>query len=417
MASPNPHRDPAAPLWNRAWLTRNVLALGLVSLLTDTATEAIIPLLPAFLMTLPGAGPVALGLIEGAADSVASLLKLVSGRAADRLGRNRPLVLAGYALSSLARPFIALAALPSHVLAVRVADRVGKGLRTSPRDNLIAGSVPASQRGTAYGFHRSMDHAGAVVGPLLAVLFLTLGTSKTPNLRLLFALTAIPGALAVLAILAGVRESAPAASAKAAAPEAKAALPVGRLARFLVPLAIFTLGNSSDVFLLLKAGTGGGGAAKVPLVGLPLLWMGFHVVKMLASTPGGRLADRLGRVRTIGLGWAVYALVYAGFAFAHSRAAVIGLFVVYGLYYGLTEGAEKALIADLAPAASRGTAFGWYHATVGLLALPAGLLFGGLWSRYGDAVAFGVGAGLALAALVLLVALAPAREKGGTLRA
>ena len=415
MTSPTPNRPPAdPPMWNRAWLTRNVLALGLVSLLTDTATEAIIPLLPAFLMTLAGAGPVALGLIEGAADSVASLLKLVSGRAADRLGRNRPLVLAGYALSSLARPFIALAAIPAHVLAVRVADRVGKGLRTSPRDNLIAGSVPANQRGTAYGFHRAMDHAGAVLGPLLAVVFLTFWTK---NLRLLFALTAIPGALAVLAILGGVREAAPPAPATPRPSAPPVPLPAGRLARFLVPLAIFTLGNSSDVFLLLKAGTANGEAGKIPLVGLPLLWMGFHVVKMLASTPGGRLADRLGRVRTIGLGWAVYALVYAGFAFAHSRAAVIGLFAVYGLYYGLTEGAEKALVADLAPAASRGTAFGWYHATVGLLALPAGLLFGGLWSAYGDAVAFGVGAGLALLALVLLVALAPSRAKGGTLRA
>jgi MFS family permease len=386
-------------------MTRNVLALGLVSLFTDTATEIVVPLLPVFLTTTLGAGALALGWIEGTADAVASLLKLVSGRVADRLGRNRPLVLAGYALSSIARPVIALAAVPAHVLAVRVTDRVGKGLRTSPRDSLLARSVPEKARGTAYGFHRAMDHAGAVLGPLLAIGFLTFVST---DLRLLFALTAVPGVLAVAAILIGVREIA--SKEKAATAATGEPLPAGRLARFLVPLAVFTLGNASDVFLLLKAGT-----EKVPLIGLPLLWMAFHVVKMLSATPGGRLSDRIGRRRTIALGWSVYALVYAGLAVTTSRAAIAALFIVYGLYHGLTEGAEKALVADLAPAGARGTAFGWYHATIGILALPAGLLFGGLWERFGPATAFATGAGLAFAALALLVALSPGRAKEGTL--
>ncbi|MBI4701244.1 MAG: MFS transporter [Deltaproteobacteria bacterium] len=357
----------------------------------------VLPLLPAFLAAL-GAGAFALGWIEGLAEAVASVLKLASGRWADRLGRSRPFVVAGYSLSSLVRPLVALAAASWHVLAVRVVDRVGKGLRTSPRDALIAASVDPADRGAAFGLHRAMDHTGAVLGPLLAAAFLTFWSS---DLRSLFWLTAIPDAGVILLVALGVRE-APAAAAAATAPAPSAtpgpaARPRRALATVLVPVGIFTLGNASDVFLLLKAG-----AVHAPLVSLPLLWMGLHVVKALLSVPGGRLADRWGRRRTIALGWLVYAAVYLGFAFAQTRAAVVGLFLVYGAYHGLAEGPEKALVADLAPRGRGGTTFGWFHLTQGLLALAASVLFGSLWEWAGSAAAFITSAALAAVAVVLL---------------
>jgi MFS family permease len=380
----------------REWL-RPVLLLGLVSLFTDVASEAIIPLLPWFLTTTLGAGALVLGLIEGLADATASVLKLLSGRWADRLGRTRPLVLAGYALSSCARPLVALAGSAWHVLAVRMADRTGKGIRTSPRDALLAASVPSTERGAAFGLHRAMDHAGAVIGPLLAAGFLTF---VSRDLRALFAWTALPGAAALLVLWLGVRE-APSRPEPAREEEACAAAG-GGLARFLLPLGLFTLGNASDVFLLLKAG-----GTRAPLTALPLLWMGLHVAKMVASVPGGRLADRVGRRKVIAAGWVVYAAVYTGFAFAQDPVVVGGLFVAYGLYHGLTEAAEKALVAEMAPRARRGSAFGWYHLTLGLLALAASLLFGGLWEHAGSRAAFLTSAALALLAVLALAVLRP----------
>jgi len=382
---------------SRSWLTRNVVLLGVVSLLTDTATEMIVPLLPVFLGTL-GAGALALGWIEGLADAVASVLKLLSGRWSDRTGRRRPFVIGGYGLASVARPFVALATAAWHVLAVRVVDRVGKGLRASPRDALIAGSVEADQRGAAFGLHRAMDHTGAVLGPLLAFGFLLVWPSE---LRTLFWLTAVPGAAAVAVVVFGVREAAD------STPRPTVASGVdgprdGRLLRLLVPLGLFTLGNASDLFLLLKAG-----ATQTPLVTLPLLWMGLHVVKMLASIPGGRLSDRWGRTRTISLGWIFYAAIYAGFAFAESQAVIWVLFVAYGIYHGLTEGAERALVAELVPSARWGTGFGWYHLTLGGLTLAASVLFGGLWEVFGSQAAFLTSAVLALVAVISLAVIGP----------
>ncbi|WP_428265858.1 MFS transporter [Haliangium sp.] len=382
---------------SRSWLTRPVVLLGVVSLLTDTATEMIMPLLPVFLGTL-GAGALALGWIEGLADATASVLKLLSGRWSDRIGRRRPFVLGGYGLASLARPFVAAATAAWHVLAVRVADRVGKGLRTSPRDALIAGSVDEDQRGAAFGLHRAMDHAGAVLGPLIAFGFLL----AWPNeLRTLFWLTAIPGAAAVAVVVFGVREAtdAPADEPGDRDPDGPHD---GRLLRLLIPLGLFTLGNASDLFLLLKAG-----ATRAPLVTLPLLWMGLHVVKMLASIPGGRLSDRWGRTRTIGLGWVFYAGIYAGFAFADSQATIWALFVAYGIYHGLTEGAERALVAELVPSVRWGSGFGWYHLTLGGLTLVASVLFGGLWEAFGSRTAFLTSAALALAAVLCLAVIGP----------
>lgn len=385
------------------WRNRNVVMLGVVSLLTDIASEMVIPLLPFFLTTTLGAGALALGWIEGLADASASVLKLFSGRWADRLGRNRPLVLAGYAISSAVRPLVATATAAWHVLAVRVTDRAGKGIRTSPRDALIAGSVESRAHATAFALHRAMDHTGAVLGPLLAAGFLAF---VSQDLRVLFWLTAIPGAAAVLVLWLGVRETATPERLPEDRTSAAATEPPGeanrRLVRFLVPLGLFTLGNASDVFLLLKAG-----GARAPLTTLPLLWMGLHVVKTAASVPGGRLADRVGRPRVIAAGWIFYAAVYAGFAFAESQPAIWGLFLVYGLYHGLTEGAEKALVAQIAPPRKRGTAFGRYHFTLGMLTLAASVLFGAIWELAGSRAAFLTSAALAVVAVMALVILRP----------
>ncbi|KIE41434.1 MFS transporter [Geobacter anodireducens] len=375
-------------------ISGNVLILGMVSFLTDVSSEMIYPLLPLFLTTVLGAGPAFLGVIEGVAESTAALLKLVSGIVSDRTRSRKGLVLAGYALSSLARPLVAAATGPAAVLAVRFADRVGKGVRTSPRDALIADSSDSTVRGKAYGFHRAMDHAGALVGPLLATLLLA---GAALDLRTVFWLSAVPGLLAVLLIILRVRDVE---RKRTSDGSILGAVPRGGLRRYLAVLVLFTLGNSSDAFLLLRAGQLG-----VPPARIPLLWAFFHLVKMLASTPFGALSDRIGRRRVIVAGWAVYALSYLGFAAAASEPVCWLLFAVYGTFYGMTEGTEKAFVADLVPAEARGGAFGWYHFAVGVGALPASVLFGLIWERAGQGAAFLFGAGLAALAAVLLLAL------------
>ncbi|MCC6749879.1 MAG: MFS transporter [Deltaproteobacteria bacterium] len=388
-----------------AWRSRNVVTLGTASLCTDVASEMVMPLLPTFLQRELGGGPAVLGRIEGTADAVSSVLKLFAGRWADRLGRNVPLIVAGYLIASAARPLVALARVPWHVLAVRVVDRVGKGIRTSPRDALIAASVPAAQRGRAFGFHRAMDHTGAVIGPLVAAVLLSLWSA---DLRRIFGWAALPGGLAVLVLLFGAREApAPKASGGSAgtADEPLDDPPDGlALVRLLVPIGLFGLGKASDVFLLVKAS-----ATRAPLLELPLLWMVFHLVKATVSVPGGQLADRIGARGTIVLGWLVHATVFVAFAFAEAQWMIWTLFVVYGVHHGLTEGAEKALVASLART-RRGTAFGWYHLTVGLIALPASALFGQLWDGFGPRVAFLASAGLAAAAVLALVTLVRVRR-------
>lgn len=377
-------------------ISGNVLILGLVSFLTDVSSEMIYPLLPLFLTAVLGAGPAFLGVIEGVAESTAALLKLVSGIWSDRVRRRKPLVLAGYGLSSVVRPLVAVATGPLAVLVIRFADRIGKGVRTSPRDALIADSVDPGLRGRAFGFHRAMDHAGAFVGPLLAAALLATWVS---DLRIVFALAAIPGLLAVLLIAMKVRESAAVESA-AALPTGDSFLnlvPRGPLRRYLLILLLFTLGNSTDAFLLLRAGELGVSAAHIPL-----LWAFFHVVKMASVYPFGALSDRLGRRGMILAGWGVYALAYLGFARAQSEWQIWVLFAFYGLFYGLTEGTEKALLVDLAHPAERGAAFGWYNFAIGIGALPASLLFGAIWQQFGPQAAFGFGAGLAALAALLL---------------
>ena len=373
------------------------MALGWVSFLSDVGSDMIYPLLPDFLTRTLHAGPAALGLIEGVAEATASFMKMASGWWSDRSSKRKPIVAAGYSIAALARPLIGLAATWGQVLAIRFADRVGKGIRTSPRDALLADIVPPADRGRAFGLQRAMDNAGAVAGPLLAALLLKF---VFDDVRSVFLLAAVPGVLAVAVLVLRVRE---APRREPAAPGSASAAPPGRLPRrFWTVIGIFvlfTLASSTDAFLLLKAGSAG-----IPVWQLPLLWALFNGVKAAAGVPGGALADRIGRLPTILAGWTIYAVAYVGFAFAAGPTQIWGLFAFYALFYALTEGAERALVADLVPADFRGRAFGAFHASIGLASLPASLLFGIWWKVFGPRVAFLIGAGIAVVAAAALAA-------------
>jgi MFS family permease len=378
-------------------LPRVVVWLGIVSLLTDVGTELIYPLLPLFLFDVLHARREFVGAVEGAAEATAAFLKLLSGKLADRAAKKKPLTVLGYGVSSLVRPLVGFATAPWHVLVTRVADRIGKGIRSSPRDALLADATPPSQRGRAYGYHQALDNAGAIVGPLAATALLAAGV----GLRSLFLLAAIPGALAMTALIFGVREPPPPPLSARAVAGLAARARGAALARYLGAVALFGLGNSSDAFLLLRAQQLG-----VAVKWIPLLWMAHNGTKAALSTWGGALSDRVGRRRVIAAGWALYAVTYLAFGFASRPWHMWALFVAYGVYYALTEGTQRALVADLAPGWARGTAFGWYNAVVGVVALPASLGFGALADRFGAPVPFTVSAllaGLASLALALLV--------------
>jgi MFS family permease len=384
-------------------LGRNVVALGVVSLLTDLSSEMIYPLLPVFLSTTLGASATMLGVIEGIAESTAGVLKFASGWWSDKLGKRKPLVVAGYTLASIARPLVAVAQSANQVLLIRFTDRVGKGIRTAPRDALIADSVNEDSRGVAFGFHRAADHAGAVIGPLLA--FVLLGAVGM-DIRTVFLLASVPAALSVVVLVAAVREGGSRAERGSGGNVVGSAGGVADgglgapLWRLLAVIFLFTLGCSTDAFLLLRAADLG-----VPIALLPILWAMLHVVKSLSSTPGGALSDRRGRRPVLLAGWVLYAVVYLGFAYAQSEWHVWALFAVYGCYFGLVEGTEKALVADMVPAARRGAAFGAFNLNVSAAALPASLIFGLIWDRAGAATAFQFGAAIAIAACAALLLL------------
>lgn len=375
-----------------ASLPRTVWLLGLVSLLNDAASELIYPLVPLYLASVLMAGPKALGIIEGIAEMTASLLKLFSGVLTDRTRSAKPWVVGGYGLSALARPLLAFASGWPLVLVLRFADRIGKGLRSSPRDALLARSIEPSQRGLAFGLHRAMDNAGAVIGPLAAAAMLASGLA----LRDIFLWAAVPGALAVALALA-VRDAAPAPVASKPGFDWRLAGFPAPFRRYLLVLALFTLGNSSNMFLLLRARELG-----VPEAQVPVLWALVSVVAMLLSTPLSALSDRLGRQRLILSGWAVYGHFYLVLGLVGQSWALWPLFAGYGVFLAATEGAEKALVADLAPGALLGTAYGWFNLTTGIMLLPASLVFGGLWQSVGHVAAFGFSAGCALCAALLL---------------
>ena len=386
-----------APPPAKARLPAAVVLLGFTSLLTDASSEMIFPLLPVFLATM-GAAPWILGLIEGVADAISSFLRLWSGSLADRLARRKPLVVAGYSIATFVRPLVGFATSPWHVLLVRAADRVGKGIRSSPRDALIADAAPPGQAGRAFGFHRAMDHAGAVVGPLLATGLLAIGL----EVRDVFFAAIVPGALALVMVLLvkePPRASPPTPTPTPTLPPASSSTPLPRRLRaYCVVLAVFALGNATDAFLLLRARELG-----VPDALIPTLWMVLHVVKVASSTVFGGVSDRVPRTTLIVVGWLVYAATYVGLAFATTALHAWVLFVVYGLYHGLCEPAEKALVKDLAPVDARGRAYGAYNFTVGIMAVPAGLLCGVLWTQVSSLAALSTGAALALVAAALLV--------------
>ena len=398
----------------RTPLARNVRALAAVSFFTDVASEMIYPLLPLFLTTVLGTSAAALGVIEGVAESVSSLLRLPAGWLSDRLGKRKPLILFGYGIAAIARPLIGLSQSAGQVLAIRASDRFGKGMRSAPRDALIADSVPETQRGYAFGVHRAADNLGAVMGPLIAWAVLGLGWV---DLRSLFLWAAVPGAISVALVVLFVREAgagrgvAAHAATQAAdrGPVVRAdpasAAPLGApFWRYLAVLFVFTLSTSTDAFLLLRASQLG-----VPTALIPILWAMLHVVKSSSSALGGALSDRVGRRPLILGGWAVYALVYVGFAYAQVQWHAWALFLVYGLYFGMTEGTEKALVADLVPAARRGTAYGWFNAVLGIGALPASVVFGLVWEAAGAEVAFAMGGTIATVAALLFVLVVPGR--------
>ena len=376
----------------RPTLGRNVFALAAVSLLTDVSSEMIYPLLPVFLTAVLGANASFIGAIEGAAETTAALLKLASGWWSDRVQKRKPLVLAGYAIASLMRPLVAIAQSASQVLMIRVADRVGKGIRNAPRDALLADSVHPSIRGRAFGVHRTGDHIGGVLGPLIAFVLLS---RHIADLRTVFWLAAIPGVLSVVVVILFVREvPRPVTEPARVAQPLDLTQPLGATFwRVLAVIFLFTLGNSTDAFLLLRANQLG-----VPVALAPILWAALHVVKSLSSIPGGALSDRIGRRPTLIAGWLLYAAVYIGFARAGAAWQAWVLFGIYGIFFGLTEGSERALIADLVGTARRGTAFGWYNLAVGVGALPASILFGYVWDSAGAPSAFVMGASLAAAA-------------------
>jgi MFS family permease len=423
-----------------------VIMLGIVSLFTDAATEMIYPLVPVYVAAL-GSGAILLGVIEGVAETTASMLKLISGIISDKIGKRRILVLIGYSISSIIRPLTGLVSSAWEIVFIRMFDRVGKGIRTAPRDALIASSVDKSIRGKAYGFERAMDHIGAVLGPALAivtllVLFIGFGMKDSLlALRWTFILAVIPGILAVLTIFLFVKET-------------SSSTPIGKpfvfslsnfdtnFRNYLMVMILFTLGNSSDAFLLFRVEEAiqksgavvsvvnsiaplhtmvsnfGDEAAQSNIINilfLPLVWAFFHIIKATFSTPLGALSDRIGRKIVINTGWGIYAFVYISFAllvFLPAGLQVIAtfcLFAIYALFYAFTEGTEKAFVADLVPEERRGTAFGLFNFSIGLGALPASIIFGFLYSYfdkifpgYGGTIAFGFGGTIAILSMIFL---------------
>ena len=375
-------------------LPRAVWLLGLISLVNDAASDMIYPLVPLYLASVLMAGPKALGLIEGVAEAVSSLLKLFAGVLADRSQHVKRWVLAGYGVAGLARPLIGITTSWLGVLACRFADRVGKGLRTAPRDAMLSLSVDASRRGLAFGLHRAMDNFGAVVGPLVASALLALGFS----IRQVF-LCAIVPALVVIALTLAIKEPAHEPGRKVVAFSWTLREFTPQFRRYLVVLALFTLGNSSNMFLLLRARDLG-----LPQAEVPILWALVSLVAAVFSTPLSGLSDRLGRSRLITTGWLVYAVFYLVLGLQHANTwALWPMFACYGLFLAATEGAEKALVADIVPREQSGTAFGWYNLVVGVFLLPASLLFGWLWQTEAPLIAFCFGAACALLAAFLLV--------------
>ncbi len=383
-------------------LAKTVVWLGVVSFFTDLSSEMIYPLMPIFLVKVLGAGVVSIGVVEGIAEATASLLKIVSGFWTDYLKRRKPFILLGYGISGLFRPLIGTALSWTSVVFFRFLDRIGKGIRSSPRDTLIADVTPPQLRGSAYGLHRAMDHAGAVAGPLVAALLLSVFMLE---LRTVIYLSIVPGIIAFLCIVWGVQEDKVVTVATDTSQKISFALLVLTWKQMAVDLKIiflavfvFSLGNATDAFLLLRLNNSG-----VPTAMVAILWSVHHVIKMVSVYYGGKLSDQWGHKKMLLTGWVFYATIYFVFAGSLSYVTSILVFLIYGIFYGFVEPAERALVSNLAKQHRRGSVFGFFHFFVGLGALPASLLFGWLWMRWGYPVAFMVGAMLALVAALILL--------------
>ncbi|CAN5842479.1 MFS transporter [soil metagenome] len=383
----------------RAPVPAIVKSLGWVSFFTDVASEMIYPLLPALLLSLGGTA-VWLGVMEGLAEAASAAVKFFIGPVVDRAPRRKPLILAGYALATVVRPLIAFATMGLHVVILRSLDRIGKGVRGVPRDALVAESVPRELSATAFAYHRMMDNAGSVFGPVVA--FVLLRGVGLP-IRDVILLAVVPGLVSCAVLYWGVKEPSRHVVAAAAplpvggepAPAVAAPLPPA-VGRYLAILALFTMGASADSFLILRAVELGVAAAWAPL-----LWLALSGAKAASNMPGGWLADRFGKKRTLGAAWLLYAAFYAASSHVTSPVSFALLVVAYGSYYGLAEGSERALLADLTPPSMRGRAFGAMHAVTGLAVLPANLLFGLLYAKH-VSLAFGVSAACAASAAALL---------------
>jgi MFS family permease len=383
--------------------SKNVWSLGWVSLLNDISSEMIYPLLPLFLTQVLGAGVVFIGLIEGIAESVASFLKLFSGWFSDRFQKRKGIILFGYGLASITRPFMGLATSSFHVLFLRFFDRIGKGVRSSPRDALLSQSCAEGERGKVFGFQRAMDHAGAMTGPLIASFLMAV---LTKDLRVIFILSFIPALFCLLILYRGVTDVRRDRASSSSAIKLHWRTWDKKFKYFLVVITLFTLGNSSDAFLLLRAKDLG-----IDILSIPILWFVFHLSKTIFSIPGGSLSDRIGRRGVMMLAWTIYGLVYLGFGFASKSYQIWTLFLVYGLFFGLSEGTEKAWVADLVEESKRGTAYGVYYFFIGIAALPASLLMGFFWKALGVEWAFSFGAVMALGAALLALILMGGNER------
>jgi MFS family permease len=390
----NPQPNPPSPDEGKR-LPPTVLRFGYIAFFTDVATEMAYPLLPAFLIAL-GSGAQALGIMEGMAESVSSIVKWWAGKESDRARARKPYVVLGYAIATFVRPALALAMTPLHVILVRSVDRIGKGVRAAPRDALVAASVPAERRGAAFGFERMMDNLGAVFGPMIAFSLARYGVP----LRTIFAATIFPGLIA-MALVIGLREQArdPAEIKPDRATSNAPAVPLSAgVKKYLVIVALFSLGASADSFLIFRMLDLG-----LPTPLAPIVWLSLNASKSALNIPGGKIADRLGKKKTLVIGWTIYAAAYALFPLTHSVAVTWALIVGYGAYYGLAEVGEKALIAELADSKTRGRAYGAFHALTGVVVLPANALFGYLYHAH-DTWAFGLSAACAgLAAMLLAI--------------
>jgi MFS family permease len=376
-------------------LGRNVFAAGLVSFFMDVSSEMVYPLVPLFLANVLGVNKSVIGLIEGIAESTASLLKVFSGWYSDRIGRRKGLMGVGYAVSVLSRPFIALAVAWQHILASRFIDRLGKGIRTAPRDAIIAESSDPEVMGRAFGFHRAMDTLGAVIGPALAFFLLSVFAG---DFRKVFWVSMVPGIIAVLLIVFLIKEKKKALPERHERPKLTLAHFDWRFKFFLVITTLFAVGNSSDVFLILRSQQLGIATAMIPVV-----YLTFNLVYALSAIPAGIAADRFGKKKVVLIGFILFALIYYGFAVAGSAAAAWALFGLYGVFMGLTEGVQKAFLTTIIPPDFKATAFGVYNTAIGLALFPASLIGGWLWDRVSPAATFYYGSAMAAFSTLLFI--------------